>query len=150
MYIHLLSGLLLIGIAPAAFAEEMATFSDYAEKLTAHPQRLELLEQARQERFEAEGELGLPDPVLGIGVNNLPVNSGSFHQERMTGKTIGISQNIPNPSLRKAKAAQGHVMAARTAIRTEYTTQKLKALFVVTVARQQKKRRADKIGGKAA
>lgn len=39
----------------------------------------------------------LPDPVLKIGLINLPTNSYSFTQEPMTSKTIGISQAIPYP-----------------------------------------------------
>jgi len=39
----------------------------------------------------------LPDPVLTVGLVNMPVNSFSFTQEPMTGKIIGLSQNIPFP-----------------------------------------------------
>lgn len=46
----------------------------------------------------------LPDPILTIGLMNMPINSFSFTQEPMTGKTIGISQSIPYPSGLSAKA----------------------------------------------
>ncbi len=39
----------------------------------------------------------LPDPVLTLGLANLPTNSFSFTQEPMTGKIIGLSQAIPFP-----------------------------------------------------
>ncbi len=39
----------------------------------------------------------LPDPMLTLGLMNLPTNSFSFTQEAMTGKTIGLSQQIPFP-----------------------------------------------------
>ncbi|MBL1215161.1 MAG: TolC family protein [Ignavibacteriae bacterium] len=39
----------------------------------------------------------LPDPVLKLGLANLPTNSFSFTQEPMTGKIIGLSQGIPFP-----------------------------------------------------
>ncbi len=39
----------------------------------------------------------LPDPVLTLGLVNLPTNTFSFTQEPMTGKIIGISQVIPFP-----------------------------------------------------
>ena len=39
----------------------------------------------------------LPDPVLTLGLVNLPTNTFSFTQEPMTGKIIGISQAIPFP-----------------------------------------------------
>ena len=40
----------------------------------------------------------LPDPVLTLGLMNMPINSFSFTQEPMTGKSIGLSQTIPYPS----------------------------------------------------
>jgi outer membrane protein, heavy metal efflux system len=39
----------------------------------------------------------LPDPMLTLGLANLPTNSFSFTQEPMTGKIIGLSQAIPFP-----------------------------------------------------
>ncbi len=39
----------------------------------------------------------LPDPMLTLGLMNLPTNSFSFTQEAMTGKVVGLSQQIPFP-----------------------------------------------------
>ncbi len=39
----------------------------------------------------------LPDPMLTLGVMNLPTNSFSFTQEAMTGKVVGLSQKFPFP-----------------------------------------------------
>ncbi len=39
----------------------------------------------------------LPDPMLTLGLMNLPTNSFSFTQEAMTGKVIGLSQKFPFP-----------------------------------------------------
>ena len=39
----------------------------------------------------------LPDPMLTLGLMNMPTNSFSFTQEPMTGKVIGLSQAIPYP-----------------------------------------------------
>lgn len=39
----------------------------------------------------------LSDPVLVLGLNNLPVNSFSFTQEPMTGKVASLSQSVPYP-----------------------------------------------------
>lgn len=48
---------------------------------------------------KAEIEIGtnLPDPVLKLGLINMPTNSFSFTQEPMTGKIVGLSQKIPFP-----------------------------------------------------
>lgn len=39
----------------------------------------------------------LPDPVLGLNLMNLPMNSFSFNQEPMTGKQLTIMQMFPFP-----------------------------------------------------
>ena len=39
----------------------------------------------------------LPDPMLTLGLMNLPTNSFSFTQEPMTGKIVGLSQAFPFP-----------------------------------------------------
>ncbi|OGU54588.1 MAG: hypothetical protein A2V66_02360 [Ignavibacteria bacterium RBG_13_36_8] len=42
-------------------------------------------------------QTNLPDPMLTLGLMNLPTTSFSFSEEPMTGKTIGLSQGIPFP-----------------------------------------------------
>lgn len=39
----------------------------------------------------------LPEPMLGFGLANLPVNSFEFNQEPMTGKWVSLSQKLPFP-----------------------------------------------------
>ncbi len=39
----------------------------------------------------------LPDPVLSLGLRNIPTNSFSFDQDPMTQKAIGLSQMFPFP-----------------------------------------------------
>ncbi|MBU2492717.1 MAG: TolC family protein [Bacteroidetes bacterium] len=48
--------------------------------------------------------VNLPDPMLTLGLANLPTNSFSFTQEPMTGKIIGLSQAVPFPG--KLNAAE--------------------------------------------
>ena len=45
-------------------------------------------------------EGSLPDPILGIGIKNLPVDNFSFNQEPMTGKHISLMQKFPFPGYR--------------------------------------------------
>ncbi len=62
--------------------------------------------QSKFEAAKAEIEIGtnLPDPVLTLGIANLPTNSFSFTQEPMTGKIIGLSQKVPFPGALNAAA----------------------------------------------
>jgi outer membrane protein TolC len=46
----------------------------------------------------------LPDPILTLGLMNLPTNSFSFTQEPMTGKIVGLSQAVPFPGKLSAAA----------------------------------------------
>ncbi len=56
---------------------------------------LEMKKQASSDRIEQNSNL--PDPMLTLGLANLPVNSFSFTQEPMTGKIVGLSQAFPFP-----------------------------------------------------
>ncbi len=55
--------------------------------------------QSKYEVAKTSIEIGtnLPDPVLTLGLINMPTNSFSFSQEPMTGKILGLSQAIPFP-----------------------------------------------------
>ena len=56
---------------------------------------LEMKKLAASNRVEQNSNL--PDPVLGFGFMNLPVNSFSLDQEPMTGIGVGLSQAFPFP-----------------------------------------------------
>ena len=56
---------------------------------------LEMKKIAASNRIEQNSNL--PDPMLTLGLANLPVNSFSFTQEPMTGKIVGLSQAFPFP-----------------------------------------------------
>ncbi len=55
----------------------------------------------RAKRNVAENKIpqvsNLPNPMLMLGLMNLPTNSFSFDQEPMTQKVIGLQQTIPFP-----------------------------------------------------
>ena len=59
------------------------------------------LEALRSKQAAAETGIAqvsnLPDPILTLGLANLPTNSFSFTQEPMTGKIVGLSQAVPFP-----------------------------------------------------
>ncbi|NOX17772.1 MAG: TolC family protein [Chlorobi bacterium] len=60
--------------------------------------------KSKRNAAKARIEIGtnLPDPVLTLGLVNMPTNSFSFSQEPMTGKVIGLSQAFPFPGGLKA------------------------------------------------
>ena len=68
-----------------------------AEAISASPKIKMLKAKYGAASSRIEQGTNLPDPMLTIGVLNLPTNSFSFSQEPMTGKSIGLSQAIPYP-----------------------------------------------------
>jgi outer membrane protein TolC len=71
-----------------------------AEALRANPE----VRAARSERQAALARVApagaLEDPMLELGVLNLPAESRSFSQEDMTMKMIGLAQRFPSPGKR--------------------------------------------------
>jgi len=63
--------------------------------LASEPGQLALVAQAEamQERAVAAGQL--PDPVLRVGLVNVPINSGGFSTEGMTQAQLGLRQSFP-------------------------------------------------------
>lgn len=63
----------------------------------------------------------LPDPVISMGLANLPTDTLSTSQEAMTQWQLGISQSFPYPGkLALAEAAAGHMADAASFSKDEY------------------------------
>ncbi|MCH2546519.1 MAG: TolC family protein [Alphaproteobacteria bacterium] len=119
-----LAGLLL---APPSYAE---TFDALLQKLNNHPQVDAILAQSERQNELAQGELGLPDPIISIGVNNLPTDSFSFDTERMTSKGVEFRQEIPSYSLRKARSSIREAESHKQKLMADYAQAQLKALLI--------------------
>lgn len=114
-----------------------AEFEDYIRRLDEHPQVEKILAEGRAFDGEAHGAMGLPDPVLMLGVDNMPVSDPSFDRFLPTSKVIGFSQAIPNPSERKARRERYRQMSAKQALAADYTKNRLRALFASYLATYQ-------------
>ena len=89
--------ILLSLIPPTVIAQQKTLDSLISQALNVSP-KLKMLQwkySASESRINANSNL--PDPMLTLGLVNLPTNSFSFTQEPMTGKIIGLSQVIPFP-----------------------------------------------------
>lgn len=72
---------------------------------------------AMQARAAALGERAivagaLPDPVLRMGLNNFPIQSGGFTTEGMTSAGVGIRQTFPSGSTREIGTRQYEFLAS--------------------------------------
>lgn len=52
-----------------------------------------------------EVRMAWDDPVIGVGLNNLPVDSFRFNREAMTQKTVSVTQRVPSVRKRAAEMA---------------------------------------------
>ena len=79
----------------SAQSEELDHLNNEAIRVSP---RLNMLRAKKDASFsKIEQNSNLPDPMLTLGIMNLPVNSFSFTQEPMTGKVVGLSQMFPFP-----------------------------------------------------
>lgn len=97
---------------PLSFDEALVRAANSAPLLEARGEQV----RARQSAATAAGQL--PDPKLGIGLDNLPVSGPpafSLTRENMTMERVGIEQEVPNLAKRHAQQnrAEADIMAAR-------------------------------------
>ena len=103
---------------PLRFEEALARAEAQAPSLRAKA----LEADARRSALPAAGQL--PDPKLGLGIDNFPVSgppAGSFVEDSMTMARVGISQEVPNAAKRHARASRARtdVEAAEATLLSE-------------------------------
>ena len=69
------------------------------EALERNPEILALRKSVSATKAQIPQAGALPDPMLKLGLLNLPVNSFDFDQEPMTGKQVMLTQRIPFPGI---------------------------------------------------
>ena len=105
-------------------------FDSYVNKLKEHPAIESVLENSKKYKNLANSEIGLPDPQLVVGVDNVPVSDPSFNQFLPTAKVYGFRQQIPRYSLRKAKSNKQLVLSKKQRLIADYSLNRLKAYFI--------------------
>ena len=131
---------LILFSAASANAETLdaKNFDMYVQRLAEHPQVTRILEQGTRFKELSDGEMGLPDPSIILGVDNLPVNDPAFDQFLPSSKVIGFKQQIPSYSLRKAKSERQEQLSAKQQLIADYTMQRLKAMLTSMLAKLDK------------
>ncbi|RBP50632.1 TolC family protein [Arenicella xantha] len=90
------------------------SFSELEALLSAHPQLQSMSYQAQAHRERSDAVMGLPDPVLSVGINNFPIYDPSFNEFLPTNKAIGLQQRFPSRASREARSAGGRAQANQT------------------------------------
>ncbi len=80
--------------------------------LVAEPGQQAMEAQAAALGERAAGARELPDPVLRVGLNNFPIESGGFRTEGMTNAALGLRQAFPAGKTRAITARQFNWRAA--------------------------------------
>lgn len=75
--------------------------------------------EAAEQRIAPAGALS--DPMLEVGVLNLPIDTFSFRQDDMTMKMIGLGQRLPYPGKRRLREQLAEEDAEATRHRTQDT-----------------------------
>ncbi len=115
----------------SAFA---ASFDEYIQRLSDHPQVMSILAQSEATSAQAQGELGLPDPTFSIGVDNVPISDPAFDRFLPSSKVIGFNQKIPNPAMLRAKSDKLEQLSEKQKLIANYTEARLRFMFVTKLA----------------
>ena len=130
-HLFVLSTALVLLSSGSSFA---ASFDEYVQRLSDHPQVMSVLAQSEATRAQAQGELGLPDPTFSIGVDNVPISNPAFDRFLPTSKIIGFNQKIPNPALLRAKSDKLEQLSEKQELMADYTAARLRFMLVTKLA----------------
>lgn len=145
-YFIILFTALFVWLAYApAYAE---TFEVYVQRLSQHPHVESILAGSEALKSQAEGELGLPDPMFMIGIDNMPISDPAFDRFLPTSKVIGFSQKIPNPAARAAKSERFEQMSEKQKLMADYTRARLRFMLISKIAEYDSVKTQEKLIGK--
>ncbi|MBL4674129.1 MAG: hypothetical protein JKX81_17850 [Arenicella sp.] len=87
------------------------SFQELEALLRKHPQLQTMSYRATSNRERSDAAMGLPDPVISLGINNFPIFDPSFSEFLPTNKAIGLQQRFPSRASRQARSAMGQAEA---------------------------------------
>lgn len=93
--LKILIAVILFASSAAAQYESLDELVNIAIEVSPKIKMLEAKRNAAFNRIEINSNI--PDPVLTLGLANMPTNSFSFTQEPMTQKVVGLMQSFPFP-----------------------------------------------------
>lgn len=111
---HPVYAVMAVAIGFASFSPAAGqSFDELTASLEQHPSLIALSHQAGAAQQRSIAATALPDPVISLGLNNLPVADPSFTEYLPTNKAVGVRQQFPNRASRQAKAAAANERASR-------------------------------------
>lgn len=119
---------------PASETHEQneARFGLLLEKLKQHPEIQAYVSRAESSRYNATGELGLPDPMLFIQEQDYPIGTSMSRGEEQ--KMIGFKQVIPAFGTRGAKSERLGVESRKNKLLGDYAYAAMKSQLIAALA----------------
>ncbi|HBS35276.1 MAG TPA: transporter, partial [Parvularcula sp.] len=117
-------------LAIGAGSASAQTFEEIEAKLADHPSLAALRMESNAREELSTAERALPDPVLSFGVSDIPVGNVGFRNDPDSAKTIGASQEIPNPGVRRARSARERGEASAVTAQLAYRLALLRAELI--------------------
>lgn len=121
--------------APSLFAQ---SFQELEARLKEHPALESLRLQTQAYREDAVAVAAWPDPVVSVGVNNLPLLDPSFRAYLPTNKALGVSQQIPNRLERAARSERANGRAARNDAAESLQFARMRAELIVALVERRR------------
>jgi outer membrane protein TolC len=113
-------------------AFDARAFEGALARLKAHPEVAAGNARAEALSDAAEGTLGLPDPMLFIAEQDLPL--GASTSQDFEQKMLGVRQQMPAFGTRSAKSARAVFESRKTRLAARYAFARLKARLITTLA----------------
>src|SRR5210317_1269964 len=148
MNINRLWAVAILAMSMGVAQAKAETLDTYVSKLAEHPQVTQILEQSVRFNELADGEMGLPDPQVIIGVDNVPINDPAFDRFLPTSKVLGFKQQIPSYSLRKARSGKQEMLSKRQQLIADYTQKRLEAILISQLTELDKVKTLEKLAKK--
>ena len=111
-YSFLADAMMVVALLASSPASAQS-FDELAVRLLEHPDVVVLREQAQAQREMSTAAGALPDPVIALGVNNVPVSDPSFDQFLPSNKAFEFRQRVPSGRLRDAIASSASPSSQR-------------------------------------
>ena len=132
-----------VGLALCAPHAHSQGFEQLEKRLEEHPALAAMRLQSAALRETALAAVAWPDPVVSLGINNLPLLDLSFGRFLPTNKAIGVSQQIPNRAEREAKSNQAGFRAAQNDAAAAQQLARLRAELIVALIDKRRINRQD-------
>lgn len=127
-----------LGLALAAPPLLAQSFQELEARLKEHPALEALRLQTKAYREDAVAAAAWPDPVVSVGVNNLPLLDPSFRAYLPTNKALGVSQQIPNGPERAARSERAMGRAARNDAAESLQFARMRAELIVALVERRR------------